>query len=121
MMFVRKVLGIVAGQLIVTFVILIGASYSEGGFGDFCRSLGCFITSIFVYMFSIIALLCSKGLRHSVPFNYIVLLIFTLSLSFMVAGITAYLTPESVIMAIGVLMLVLTSMATVFMCIENKA
>jgi hypothetical protein len=39
MMFVRKVLGIVAGELVVTFIVLLGASYSLD-FGNFCKSLG---------------------------------------------------------------------------------
>lgn len=39
LMFVRKVLGIVAGQLVCTFVVVIGASYSID-FGLFCISLG---------------------------------------------------------------------------------
>jgi hypothetical protein len=57
MMFARKVLGIVAGELVVTFIILVGASYNET-FGDFCKSLPVQITSIVVYLFSLIALLC---------------------------------------------------------------
>lgn len=119
MMFVRKVLGIVAAELLVTFVIVIGAAYSLD-FGTFCASLGVQITSICVYMFSLIALLCSKGLRHSVPMNYVMLFIFTFSLAFMVAGITAYLTPGSVVLSIGVLFTVLSAMFMVFMCIPNK-
>lgn len=118
--FVRKVLGIVAAQLIFTFIILISASYSYD-FGVFCTSVGCQVTSILVYLFSLIALICSKGLRHSVPMNYIVLLIFTLSLAFMVAGITAWLTPVSVMLAIGVLVLVLTSMFGAYLFIQDKA
>lgn len=118
--FVRKVLGIVAAQLLFTFVIVISASYSVD-FGDFCKTTGCFVTSIIVYLFSLIALMCSKGLRHSVPMNYIMLLIFTASFAFMTAGLTAYLTPASVMLAIGVLALVLTSMFGAYLIIPNKA
>ena len=119
MMFVRKVLGIVAFELLLTFIIVIGASYSDG-FGLFCSSIGVQVTSIIVYIFSLVALMCSRGLRHSVPFNYIVLTIFACSLAFMVAGLSAYLTPASVIMAIGVLCLVLLTMFAVFLWIPNK-
>jgi len=77
-------------------------------FGYFCSSLGCQLTSIFVYLFSFIALFCSKGLRYSTPMNYIVLMIFTVSMAFMISGLTAYLTTSSVLAAIGVLALVLT-------------
>jgi len=40
MSFVRKVLGIVAGQLFFTVLILIWAS-ADYDFGTFCISLGC--------------------------------------------------------------------------------
>lgn len=65
------------------------------------------MTSIFVYIFSFIALMCSKGLRHKTPMNYVMLFIFTISMAFMVAGITAYLQPMSVLLAIGILALIL--------------
>jgi len=44
----------------------------------------------------------------AVPFNYIVLVLFTVSMSLMVGGWTCYLTGPSVLMAFGVLALVLT-------------
>jgi len=77
-------------------------------FGNICASTICQISNIFIYLFTFIALMCSKGLRMAVPFNYIVLVIFTVSMSLMVGGWTAYLTPASVLMAFGVLALVLT-------------
>ena len=91
MSFGRKVLGIVAGQLFVTVLVLIWAA-ADYDFGSFCISLGCQLTSFFMYFFTIIALLCSPNLRKSVPANYIVLGLFTLSMAFMFAGITAWLT-----------------------------
>jgi FtsH-binding integral membrane protein len=118
--FLRKVLGIVAGQLLLTFICIVGASYSYD-FGLFCTSLGCQLTSFFLYIFSMIALLCSRGLRHSVPANYIVLGLFTASMAFMLSGVTAWLTPESVLMAIGVLVIVLSMMWIGVLCVDNKA
>lgn len=61
-------------------------------------------------MFSFIALFCSKGLRYATPFNYIVLMIFTVSMAFMISGLTSYLTTSSVLCAIGVLVSVLLCM-----------
>lgn len=40
MSFVRKVLGIVAGQLVLTSGTILLSAYSES-FGDFCQSLPC--------------------------------------------------------------------------------
>ena len=119
MSFVRKVLGIVAFELFITFLITIGASVNQD-FGAFCASLPVQLTSIFTYIFSIIELMCSRNLRHAVPMNYIVLTIFTLSMAFMIGGISYYLTPGSVRISIGVLMIVLASMFLVFMCIPNR-
>lgn len=60
-----------------------------------------------MYLFSIIALLCSKNLRHSVPLNYIMLFVFTVSMGFIFAGLTAWLTAASVLLSIGVLVVTL--------------
>ena len=79
------------------------------------------MTKISVYIASLIALFCSKGLRHSFPGNYAMLTIFTVSMSLMIAGLTFYLTPGSVMVAVGVLALILTSMWAVMLFIPNKA
>jgi len=107
--FMRKVLGIVGGQLVVTFVVILCAAASGygSGFWQFCVSNGCFITCICVYMTTLIVLMCSRQLRHQSPMNYILLFLFTLSMAFMLAGITAWLSFESVLLSIGVLMLTL--------------
>ena len=76
MSFVRKVLGIVALQLSITFIFAICGSINYN-FGAAAASLPCFITSISVYLASLIALFCSKGLRHSFPGNYAMLTIVT--------------------------------------------
>jgi len=65
------------------------------------------LTSVFMYLFTLIALLCSPNLRKSVPMNYIVLGLFTLSMAFMFAGITAWLTVKSVLISIGTLAITL--------------
>ena len=76
-------------------------------FGYFSTTLLCQTTAFFVYLFSIIALLCSKNLRHSVPINYILLFIFTVSMGFIWAGLTAWLTASSVLLSVGVLVVTL--------------
>lgn len=118
MSFVRKVLGIVGFQLVITFAICIYASVSID-FGIFCISPGVQITSFFVYIASFIALFCSRGLRFAVPLNYIALTIFTISMAFMVASLTAWLTYESVLLSIGVLALVLTCLWTAMLATPN--
>ena len=106
--------------MVLTLAIAIGASFNYD-FGYFCASLGCQLTSIFVYIFSIIALMCSHGLRHAVPMNYIVLSLFTASMGFMIAGWTFYLTPASVLMAVGVLAIILSALWFAVLGTKNMA
>lgn len=78
------------------------------------------MVSIFTYLFTIIALICSHGLRHAVPANFIVLGLFTASMSFMLASITAYLTWQSVLMAIGTLAVICTTLFFAMLATPNK-
>lgn len=65
--------------------------------------------------------MCSRNLRHSTPANYIMLFVFTFSMAFMFASFTAFLTPASVMMAIGVLALVLTCLFFAVLATPNMA
>lgn len=91
------------------------------GFGYFSTSLACQLTSFFVYIFTVIALLCSKNLRQSVPFNYILLFIFTVAMGFIFAGLTAWLTAASVLLSIGVLVVTLICLFGAALLIKDKA
>jgi protein lifeguard len=72
-----------------------------------------------VYLFSFIALFCSKGLRYATPMNYIVLFIFTVSMAFMISGLCAFLTPGSVLTSISVLAMILSCLFLSMMCTTN--
>ena len=91
------------------------------GFGYFSTTLACQLTAFFVYLFSIIALLCSKNLRQSVPFNYILLFVFTVAMGFIFAGLTAWLTAASVLLSIGVLVVTLMCLFGAALLVKNKA
>lgn len=64
--------------------------------------------------------MCSKNLRKSVPANYIMLLIFTLSMAFMIASLTAWLTIASVLMAVGTLAITLTCLFAAALLVPAK-
>jgi FtsH-binding integral membrane protein len=91
------------------------------GFGYISTTLACQLTAFFVYIFSIIALLCSKNLRQSVPFNYILLFVFTIAMGFIFSGLTAWLTAASVLLSIGVLVVTLMCLFAAALLIKNKA
>jgi FtsH-binding integral membrane protein len=52
--------------------------------------------------------------------NYIVMTVFTLSMAFMVGGTTAWLTPVSVLMAVGTLAVILVCLFLAMLATPNK-
>jgi len=91
--FIRKVYGILSVQLLATVVVcaiavkatsptLVGG-WQVLSFGSFLASNGAF--SIFVFVFSLIVLISLFCLRHAYPINMILLLLWTLAMSFTVA------------------------------------
>ena len=68
-----------------------------------CVSLPCVIVSVSVLLISLITLLCSKNLRHSVPLNYILLALFTISCGLLFGAMASLLDAAYVILAISVL------------------
>ena len=74
-----------------------------------------------MYLTTIIALLCSRNLRHSVPINYILLFLFTVSMGFIFGGLTAWLTAQSVLISIGVLVITLMCLFGSALLIKARA
>lgn len=73
-----------------------------------------------IYLASLIALLCSKNLRHKLPGNYITLGVFTASMAIVISGLTAYLTVVSVLLAVGVLIITLICLFAAALFIPAK-
>lgn len=103
--FCRKVLGIVAFQLLCTFVVILGAAWAgpENPYALFLAGSSSQLTSFFVFLFVFTILWFGDELRRQVPYNYILLFIMTAALSFMIASLTVWLTFESVLLTVGVL------------------
>jgi len=99
---VRKVFGIVTFQMLLTFFILMAASYNNT-FGLWVQQLWVQLTSLFVYLFSFIPLFCMGNLRKQVPVNFMILFVITVSFSFFFAALTAYITPASLLFCFGIL------------------
>lgn len=109
--FIRKVYGILSAQLLITFGI------SCLGMMDTVRNmfirgwpnhieltslgLGLLVTSCIVFWFTLIPLACCKGVGRSVPINYILLLLFTLSESYLVMLCCCCYPPYIVLSAMG--------------------
>lgn len=74
--FVRKVLSIVATQLLVTAVFTCIVLASEAITAFVQQSIEMLITTFIISMITSIALICCKSVSRTVPYNYIALLVF---------------------------------------------
>eukprot|EP00826_Nyctotherus_ovalis_P041063 TRINITY_DN409_c0_g1_i3.p1 TRINITY_DN409_c0_g1~~TRINITY_DN409_c0_g1_i3.p1 ORF type:complete len:255 (-),score=30.85 TRINITY_DN409_c0_g1_i3:47-811(-) len=94
--FMRKLYSIVTFQLFITFLITLAASYIPE-VGKFYSQTTVFITGIVGMFVFLILTICAKD---RVPLNYITLVGFTVCMSTMIAGITAFMPPQNVFRAI---------------------
>lgn len=97
--FVRKVLGIVATQMALTFSLALLASAHEPS-GKFFKSTPVLTLSLIGYLTGVIWLFCSDTARKVVPQNYILLGVVTVSMATFIASCAANLTEASVLVAI---------------------
>ena len=97
--YVRKVLGIVAVQMTLTF-ILAAASANFKSIGLFFKNPWVFIFAFILMMGCVLAIFCSKKNRRTVPLNYILLAGATLGEASFLACTAADLTVFSVFTAI---------------------
>lgn len=109
--FVMKVYGILTVQLIITLGF-VSLSFFEGVREFFYMTAGYQYTILLASFVAIIIiaimLSCSRTLARTVPVNYILLLIFTVCMSYYCMLFCAAFTTQSVVMALG-----LTTAATV--------
>jgi FtsH-binding integral membrane protein len=96
--FVRKVYGILAVQLLITagFTTL---TFDKTFRDFFFYNIGLFYACMFTTIVIMFSLLCFRGVAKTVPINYILLILFTVCESYMVATISAFNPPEIVITA----------------------
>jgi len=83
--FIRKVYGILATQLIAT-ALMVGAFtiFRSKIHEHFFVVYPIYIICLVVYIVSLITLACCRGVARTVPTNYIILAMLTLSMGFMV-------------------------------------
>ncbi|TNV76250.1 hypothetical protein FGO68_gene13632 [Halteria grandinella] len=99
--FIRKVLGILTAQLVLTSLITFAPTY-DATLRLWLREHPSLLWTCFALTLATqCCILCVRELARKVPLNYILLLTFTLSESYVVAFITTEYSPESVLMAAG--------------------
>ena len=106
--FVRKVYGILTGQLVLTmafvgfFYIPAVADYAVG-------NIWLFWVAFAMTFACLIALSCFPEVRRKTPGNFICLVLFTIAEGFLLGCVAATYTKEEVLMAIGIcIVLVIT-------------
>ena len=86
--FIRKVYGILACELSVTALFVAIAGSSTTAIDFMYSNPALLILALVTYFATACALFCSRSLARSVPTNYILLSIFTCSISYIVAFVT---------------------------------
>ncbi|XP_053297685.1 fas apoptotic inhibitory molecule 2b isoform X2 [Pleuronectes platessa] len=111
--FIRKVYAILMVQLFVSVAIV--------SLFTFCAPVryyiqthpGLYMASYMMFLFTYIALSCCGNLRRQFPTNIILLVIFTLSISFMMGFVSSFYNTKSVMLCLGITALVCLSV-TIF-------
>lgn len=98
--FIRKVYSIVTFQLVLTVVFSL-IVYNNKQVKDFLvHQIWIFITALVLNIITVYALFCCKSNARTVPRNYILLTIFTLTEALFVSAITAMADPGIVLLAL---------------------
>lgn len=98
--FARKVLGIVAAQLTLTAFVTVAVMANERAARIFFeQNVVLFIIAVVGYLVTLVTISCCRSVARRVPINYILLGIFTLCMSYIVAMIAAEARPENVVVA----------------------
>lgn len=97
--FITKVYGILSSQLLLT-VIFCAISMTNKEFSDYQRTnTFLFILCLILTIIIPIVIICFKSLMSNVPYNYIILFVFTFCESYLVSFICSVSKPELVFMA----------------------
>ena len=100
--FIRKVYGIISFQLLITTIVVYFSIYNHF-LSSFMVSYPGFVYLFFFgALFTEIPIICCPSVASQVPLNYVLLLIFTLCESYLVAYITLFYEPLSVLMCAGI-------------------
>ena len=98
--FIAKVFGIVAFQMVLLF-IMVFIGFSNKTFHDWLlTSKLMYLLTFIIFMVCLITPIISPALYRKVPLNYILLIVFTISYSWWIAGYTILYTKASVLVAL---------------------
>ncbi|KAJ8012857.1 hypothetical protein DPEC_G00047230 [Dallia pectoralis] len=116
--FIRKVYLILAAQLLVTVSIVAVFTFVDEVRVFVIKNPALYWTSFVVYFVTYCILICCKGPRRRFPWNFVLLAIFTLAMSYMTGTISSYYDTKAVFITIGITATVCT-VVTIF-CFQTK-
>lgn len=116
--FIRKVYMILSAQLLLTTGIVAVFTFVKPVRTFVQENQAIYWASYAVYFITHLVLVCCTGPRRKHPWNIILLLIFTLALSYMTGTISSFYSTQAVFLAIGITAVVCISV-TVF-CFQTK-
>ncbi|XP_022049358.1 protein lifeguard 3-like [Acanthochromis polyacanthus] len=116
--FIRKVYLILTAQLAVTFSIVAVFTFVDPVRLFVIRYPGIYWASLVVYFVVYCILICCKEPRRRFPWNFVLLGVFTLALSYVTGTISSYYETKAVFLAMGITALVCVAV-TIF-CFQTK-
>ncbi|XP_071763597.1 protein lifeguard 3-like [Centroberyx gerrardi] len=116
--FIRKVYMILTSQLLLTTAIVAVFTFVDSVRGFVQRNQAVYWASFGVYFVTHLVLVCCKGPRRKFPWNIILLLIFTLAMSYMTGAISSHYDTKAVFLALAITAVVCI-VVTVF-CFQTK-
>ncbi|XP_056148538.1 transmembrane BAX inhibitor motif containing 1a [Lampris incognitus] len=116
--FIRKVYLILASQLLVTTAIVAVFTFVDSVRNFVQQNQAVYWASFGVYFVTHLVLVCCKGPRRKFPWNAILLLIFTLSMSYMTGAISSHYDTKAVFLALAITAVV--CIAVTIFCFQTK-
>ncbi|XP_034558145.1 transmembrane BAX inhibitor motif containing 1a [Notolabrus celidotus] len=116
--FIRKVYMILAAQLLLTTAIVAVFTFVEPVKYFVQRNQAIYWASYGVYFITHMVLVCCKGPRRKFPWNIILLLIFTLAMSYMTGSVSSFYNTKAVFLALGITAVV--CIAVTIFCFQTK-
>ncbi|XP_054639810.1 fas apoptotic inhibitory molecule 2b isoform X2 [Dunckerocampus dactyliophorus] len=104
--FIRKVYAILMVQLFVTVAIVALFTFCAPVRFFIQTHPGLYMASYLTFFATYIALSCCGDLRRQVPWNIMLLVVFTLSMAFMMGFVSSFYNTKSVVLCLGITALV---------------
>lgn len=109
--FISKVYGIIAYQIVITSIVVYFAMASSSFKNLLLNSSSLYMTNVFLTFFLLLLPICFPQAYRSVPINYIILTIFTISYSCLVAMVVCLYTFSSVMCALFLTFITVVSLS----------